>query len=145
MTPRDEIGNLIALYAEALDGGDFPGLGELFRRGKVAIEGGPHSGRSAGGASEVEALYREIVVLDETTGTTGTRHFITNLFTEFVDDARCSARSYFQVTQQTPTLPLQVVACGAYHDEFVRDGDRWAYSARRIVCDQVGELSEHMR
>jgi hypothetical protein len=145
MSERDAIENLMVLYTEALDEGAFDRLGELFEHGSVTIEGGPHSGRQAAGTTAVAELYRSIVTLDEQ-GLTGTRHFITNIFVEF-DNARRNAigRSYFAVTQQTAALPLQLVACGGYHDRFeVIDGS-WRFRARRIVCDQVGDLSQHMR
>jgi 3-phenylpropionate/cinnamic acid dioxygenase small subunit len=145
MTSQDEIANLMARYAEALDGARFDELGALFRRGEVSIEGGPHSGRSAAGAEAVASLYRDIVVVDEATGRTGTRHFISNFLIESDELQSASARSYFAVTQQTVTLPLQIVACGAYQDTFARHEDAWIFRSRRIICDQAGELGEHMR
>lgn len=143
MTDRDHIENLMVRYTEALDEARFDDLGELFAGGRVRIEGGPHHGASAEGPEEVAALYARIVALDAA-GRTGTRHFISNIFLQ-VDGDRATTRSYFSVTQQTPTLPLQIVACGAYRDTFVRDAAGWRYAKRHIVCDQVGELAEHMR
>jgi hypothetical protein len=145
MTGRGAIENIMVLYTEALDGGSFETLGELFEHGSVTIEGGPHSGRHASGAQDVADLYRSIVALDPESGLTGTRHFITNIFIE-VDEAgrNAIARSYFAVTQQTAALPLQLVACGGYHDRFEVVDARWHFRARRIVCDQVGDLSQHM-
>ena len=133
----------MVLYTEALDGGAFEALGELFEHGSVTIEGGPHSGRQSAGTAAVADMYRSIVALDD--GVTGTRHFITNIFIE-VDNAGRNAvgRSYFAVTQQTVALPLQLVACGGYHDRFEVIDDKWRFRARRIVCDQVGDLSQHM-
>ena len=146
MGERCAIENLMVLYAEALDGGAFEALGELFEHGNVTIEGGPHDGRQASGAHDVAELYRSIVALDPDLGVTGTRHFITNNFIE-IDEAGLNAvaRSYFAVTQQTAALPLQLVACGGYHDRFEVVDARWWFRARRIVCDQVGDLSQHMR
>jgi 3-phenylpropionate/cinnamic acid dioxygenase small subunit len=140
---RGEIENLMALYTEALDDARFDALGALFAAGTVTIEGGPHSGATASGQDDVTALYRSIVVLDDA-GRTGTRHFITNVFVE-TDGDTARARSYFAVTQQTAVLPLQIVACGAYRDEYRRDGARWRFAIRHIVCDQMGDLSRHMQ
>ena len=145
MSERGAIENVMVLYTEALDGGVFDALGELFEHGSVTIEGGPHDGRQASGARDVADLYRSIVALDPELGVTGTRHFITNIFIEIDEAGRNSiARSYFAVTQQTPALPLQVVACGGYHDRYEVIDARWRFRARRIVCDQVGDLSQHM-
>jgi len=146
MDQRGAIENLMVLYTEALDGGAFEALGELFEHGSVTIEGGPHSGREARGATAVADLYRSIVALDPEFGSTGTRHFISNIFVDIGDSAQeAIGRSYFAVTQQTTALPLQLVACGGYHDRFERVGGRWRFGARRIVCDQVGDLTQHMR
>jgi len=141
---RGSISNLMAAYAETLDGAQFEKLGALFSNGSVTIEGGPHDGNSASGAGAVAALYRSIVALDGD-GRTGTRHFLTNYVIE-IDESEDTAigRSYFAVTQQTGSLPLQLVACGSYHDTFARTKSAWAFATRRIVCDQVGDLSEHM-
>ena len=146
MSERGAIENLMVLYTEALDGGAFEDLGALFEHGSVTIEGGPHSGRQASGQRPVADLYRSIVALDPDLGVTGTRHFITNIFIEVADSGQeAIGRSYFAVTQQTAALPLQLVACGGYHDRYERVGGRWRFGARRIVCDQVGDLSQHMR
>jgi hypothetical protein len=145
VSARGVIENLMVLYTEALDEGAFDALGDLFAHGSVTIEGGPHSGRQAAGDRAVAEMYRSIVALDDS-GLTGTRHFITNIFIE-VDDAGHNAvgRSYFAVTQQTTALPLQLVACGGYHDRFEVIDGTWRFRARRIICDQVGDLSQHMR
>jgi len=143
MNERGDIENLMASYTEALDEARFADLGELFAHGTVTIEGGPHSGASASGSDEVAALYRSIVALDAQ-GRTGTRHFITNIFVR-VDATSAVARSYFAVSQQTSLLPLQLVACGTYRDTYTTIEGSWRFASRHIVCDQVGDLSQHMR
>ena len=143
MTARGHIENLMALYTEALDDARFDDLGGLFTIGSVRIEGGPHHGASAHGRADVGALYRAIVALDED-GRTSTRHFISNLFIS-VDGEHAEARSYFAVSQQTQQLALQLVACGGYHDTFRLVEGAWHFDTRHIICDQVGDLSQHMR
>ncbi|MEO5839740.1 MAG: nuclear transport factor 2 family protein [Acidimicrobiales bacterium] len=145
MNARGIIENVMVLYTEALDGGAFEALGDLFEHGSVTIEGGPHSGRHASGARDVADLYRSIVALDPEFRVTGTRHFISNIFVEIDEAGRTAiARSYFAVTQQTTALPLQLVACGGYHDRYEVADAQWRFRERRIVCDQVGNLSQHM-
>ncbi len=144
MDDRGAIENLMARYAEALDGARFDELGRIFAGGSVHITGGPQDGSEAAGEGPVADLYRSIVAVDGS-GSPGTRHFLTNFDIE-IDDAAGTAtgRSYFAVTQATRTLPLQIVACGAYHDTYKRSDGTWAFERRHIVCDQVGELAEHM-
>ena len=142
MHDRGHIENLMALYTEALDDARFADLGVLFAHGVVSIEGGPQDGSLAEGENAVAALYASIVALDEA-GRANTRHFITNVFVTF-DESSAVGRSYFAVSQQTADLPLQLVACGAYHDTYQHVAGQWRFATRHIVCDQVGNLSRHM-
>lgn len=142
MYDRGEIENLMALYTEALDGARFADLGVLFAHATVTIEGGPQHGSSAEGETAVAGLYASIVAVDAD-GQANTRHFITNVFVT-VDADAAVGRSYFAVTQQTADLPLQIVACGAYHDSYQLAHGQWRFATRHIVCDQVGNLTQHM-
>lgn len=144
MDDRGLIENLLARYTELLDGAHFDELGALFAGGRVRITGGPHSGRAAAGATEATQLYRDIVLLDPATGATGTRHMVASIRIE-VDADRATSTCGFLVLQQTPTLALQVVASGRYEDELARTADGWGFADRHIVCDQTGDLTEHMR
>ena len=144
MADRAGIENLLSRYTELLDGGDFEGLGALFSDGAVRITGGPHSGRHARGPIAAADLYRDIVLLDPQTGGTGTRHLIGNLHIEH-GKPDAEARSCFVVFQQTSELPLQPIASGRYIDRLRSSGRRWTFGERHIVCDQVGDLSAHMR
>lgn len=130
MDDRSQIENLLALYAQRLDNAEFENLGELFAKGSVSITGGPQDGLSARGSADSEALYRRIIQLAPETGTTGTRHMITNIRIE-MDGVNARSHCYFAVLQQTATLTLQIVASGYYEDRFSRDeqGD-WFYLAR---------------
>jgi hypothetical protein len=75
-----------------------------------------------------------------------TKHVTTNLVIE-VDDAggKATARAYFTVLQATPTLPLQVVIAGRYHDRFARAGTAWRFVERVVHVDLAGDLREHVR
>lgn len=143
MDDRAEIENLLARYAHYLDAGEFDRLGSLFENGSVRITGGPHDGRSARGAEGASALYREIVLVDPDSGRTGTRHLVASS-SVMVDGSDAISRCYFVVLQQTPRMPLQVVASGVYEDRLKRFESGWAFVERQIVCDQTGDLSQHM-
>lgn len=144
MGARGAIENLMTRYTELLDEGDFDALGAMFTHGEVVIEGGPHSGLHARGAVDAAELWRSIVQLDAH-GRTGTRHLTGNVFIE-VDKERGTAvgRCYFCVLQQTATLSLQAVAAGGYHDTYRNIDGTWWFHTRRIVCDQTGDLTQHM-
>jgi 3-phenylpropionate/cinnamic acid dioxygenase small subunit len=142
---RGEIENLLARYAEHLDDGAFDALGALFANGTVTIEGGPADGRIATGGAEAAALYRDILLIDPVSGRPETRHLITNIQVNVATETIATARCYFCVMQQTPALALQPIATGVYRDTLERLGDQWVFRTRHILCDQVGDLSAHMR
>jgi hypothetical protein len=135
------VGNLIARYAELIDGGDFDGVADLLAHAAVGQAEGDAllTGRDAilGMFTATTRLYPD--------GTPGTKHVTTNLILE-VDDSvgHGSARSYWMVLQSVPGLPLQPILAGRYHDRFVQVEGAWRFSERRYLIDLVGDVSHHM-
>jgi hypothetical protein len=48
------------------------------------------------------------------------------------------------VCQQTPTLPLQPIVAGRYHDSFHRIDDEWWFDIRMILVDLIGDMTQHL-
>jgi 3-phenylpropionate/cinnamic acid dioxygenase small subunit len=137
---REAITALVHLYAERVDAGDLAAVAALFADATYGAEGGP----LRRGAAEVLGALRRTLVLHD--GLPRTKHVVTNLTIEVDEDAgTASARSYFTVLQATPTLPLQPILAGRYHDRFQRAGNRWHFADRRIHLDLVGDLRDHVR
>ena len=138
---RDEIENLLYLYAERIDQGDFAGLADLFSNAEVTTEGitGATRGRQA-----VQKLYESTTRLYED-GTPKTKHVVTNAIVE-VDESGdgASCRSCFTVLQQTPKLPLQMIITGRYHDRFERAEGKWRFASRHMILEHFGDLSQHL-
>lgn len=137
---REAIAALVHVYAGRLDGGDLAGVAELFAHATFrSSRGGIYSGAEA-----VLDVLRRLVILHD--GTPRTKHVTTNLTIE-VDEAAgtAAARSYYTVLQATPTLPLQVILAGRYHDRFALADGAWRFSERFVHLDLVGELREHLR
>jgi 3-phenylpropionate/cinnamic acid dioxygenase small subunit len=134
------IENLIYAYAERIDAGDFVGVAELFRHGR--IEAAP--GVIIEGADQALALY-ERTTRRYDDGTPRTRHMTTNVAVEVSDDgATASARTYYTVFQQTDELPLQPIISGRYHDTFQQVEDEWRFDTRQMFVDLTGDLSQHL-
>jgi hypothetical protein len=141
----EAICNLAFTYPERLDVGDHEGLGALFEHGEVrCFAGGIAAGEPAVGAGGVKEMYDRLVQLHD--GQPLTRHVITNLIVE-IDEAGGTAkgRSYFQVVQQAPGLPLQIIASGRYHDSFEKKDGGWRFVQKIIRADYLGDLSRHAR
>ena len=139
MEDAEHIRALIHAYAERLDGGDLDGVAELFAESTWRSEGRPEVFR---GTEQVRRMYRGVILYD---GRPCTKHVITNVSIVADGSDVASARSYFTVLQATPSLPLQPIIAGSYHDEFTRADGTWRFSDRLIIVDLVGDLSQHMR
>jgi 3-phenylpropionate/cinnamic acid dioxygenase small subunit len=135
--------NLIARYAEAIDGGDFDAVAELFAAGVVTTEG---SDMKQEGSAAVLGMYTAFTRRYEDDGTPHTKHLTTNLILDVDEESgTASARSYYCVLQAVPgKLALQPIITGRYHDTFVRDGAAWRFATRHIFTDQLGELGHHL-
>jgi 3-phenylpropionate/cinnamic acid dioxygenase small subunit len=132
--------NLIAIYAELVDDGDFAGVGGLFAGAVFTGAAG-----SVRGAEAVERMLRDHIIVYED-GTPRTRHVITNVAIEIDDEAgTAAARSCFTVLQALPGFALQPIATGRYRDRFERRGDGWEFVERRAQTDLVGDTSRHLR
>jgi hypothetical protein len=140
MPAGDEIRNLLALYCERIDTGDFAGVGELFEHGALNEPGGRELAR---GADEVAGFYATGTLLHD--GSPRTKHLVTNVALD-IDDERghATARSSYLVLQQVAAGPLQPIITGHYHDTFERSDGAWRFLERRFFVDLVGDLSQHL-
>lgn len=137
-----EIQNLIGMYAERIDSGDFAGVADLFAHAVITSEG---SQARAEGAKEVQTRYEQWTRRFTDDGTPHTKHVTTNLIIDIDEDAGTgTCRSYCTVFQQTPTLPLQPIYQGRYHDRFERVDGKWRFAHRHMINDRLGDLSQHL-
>jgi ketosteroid isomerase-like protein len=131
---------LVARYAEAIDAGDFAGVGALLADAELLDEQG---NRIAAGAEQIQALY-EATTLRHDDGTPMTAHVITNTIVDVVGADELELRSRFVVFQGTDTLALQPVVVGRYVDRVARGGDRWRFVRRTMIPERWGDVSEHL-
>jgi hypothetical protein len=132
MTPGDQqssdraIANLIATYAELVEGGHFAGVGRLLAN--ATFTGGVES---VNGRDAIEAMLRENVIVYHD-GTPRTKHITTNLVIEVDERAgTATSRAYFTALQAVPGLPLQPIVSGRYHDRFERRHGTWPHRSER--------------
>jgi 3-phenylpropionate/cinnamic acid dioxygenase small subunit len=137
---HEAIRNLLGLYCERMDAGDWDGLGELFADAVLVDE---HGTEAARGREGVRAMYAATRTYD---GSPRTRHLTTNTVIE-VDEAggTAAARSAYVVFQATDALPLQPIITGRYRDRFARGADGgWRFVERSFSVDLLGDLSHHL-
>ncbi len=133
---------LLARYAEAIDAGDFAGLGALL--GDAVLED-EHGHEIASGAGAVEALYTA-TTRRHADGTPMTAHVITNVIVDAVPgvDDELEVRSRFTVLQATDDLPLQPVVVGRYVDRVRLVDGAWRFVRRRMVPERWGDVAQHL-
>lgn len=138
---RGQIENLLYLYAEAIDAGDYEGIGALFAHGVIAdADGQP----MAEGAEAVTRLYGA-TTRKYPDGTPRSHHVITNPIIEIDEEAgTATGRTRYTVFQATDALPLQPIVTGGYHDRFERVDGRWRFAERRMILGLLGDLSQHL-
>lgn len=140
MSSTDMIENLLVSYAELVDAGDFAGVGSLFA--DALFIGG--AGSASGSDAVEQMLSDNVIVYDD--GTPRTKHATTNIAIELDEEGGTAAsRAYFTVLQAAPGQALAVIACGRYHDRFVRRAGEWQFLERRVHSDLVGDVSRHLR
>lgn len=137
---RLAIAELLARYAEAVDAGDFAGVGALLRHATLEDRDGHEIAR---GAERIEAVYASTTRRHHD-GTPLTAHVITNVIVEPEGDDRARVRSRFTVLQSTATLPLQPVVVGRYDDSVERRDGEWCFVRRRMIPDSWGDVREHL-
>jgi 3-phenylpropionate/cinnamic acid dioxygenase small subunit len=138
------IQNLLHLYSEAVDQGDFDRVGALFREADVYFPGETEPSVRAGSGAFGEHLTRWTRRFPETGGTPRTRHLCTNLIIEFDDETHARTRTYFVVFQGTDRVPLQPIITGSYHDRLEKRDGTWVFVERREQVGETGDLSDHL-
>jgi len=133
--------NLLYSYAERIDAGDFARGSQLVAHAP-AFMAGPDQPPVPG--TQVGAVLHHFVKTYD--GIPRTKHLVTNTILEADSPTSVRTRSQFTVLQNVPDeLPLQVVASGRYHDEFVKnDQGEWAFAQRIMLVDAHGDVSAHL-
>ena len=133
--------NLLCVYVELVDSGNFDGLSVLFA-GVPVFMAGPDQ-PAVPGEMVGEVMHRFVKTYD---GIPRTKHLVTNTILESDAPGQARTRSQFTVLQNVPgVLPLQVVASGRYHDEFSQDSSgTWGFAQRIMLVDAYGDASAHL-
>ena len=134
---RNTIQQLIFEYAKRLDGGDLPGVADLFRWGRICSVQGEVAGYQA-----VLDLYQKTVRLYDN-GTPCTMHITSNLQIE-VKDRHATCHSYFCVMQGLTDFPLQAIIGGRYEDTLELVDSHWRFTRRHILPTLFGDLTRHL-
>ncbi|MCZ4519477.1 nuclear transport factor 2 family protein [Rhodococcus ruber] len=139
------IANILARYAQRIDAADFDGVGDLFAKAVVEMDG-PEGRVRLEGADAVSGFFRASARVYED-GSTHTRHVITNLIIDVDEDAGTGSSSSSAVVLQAVegVIALQPILVGSYDDTFERVGTEWSISSRFLSIDLMGDVSKHLQ
>ena len=137
------IQNLLNRYSDAVDRGDFDGVGEMFLHADVYFPGEEEPAIKAGSGDFGKHLHAWTRINPET-GNPGTRHLCTNPILDFDDATHARCQSYFVVFQAAEGLALQPIITGSYLDRFEKVEGEWRFTERRETVSQTGDLSAHL-
>ncbi|MGK0485716.1 MAG: 3-phenylpropionate/cinnamic acid dioxygenase small subunit [Myxococcota bacterium] len=136
-----EIEQLLYVYAERIDLGDFEGVADLFEHAVITSPGAPPG---QGGREEALETYKRSTRLYED-GTPRTKHVTTNAIIDVDEDAgTATCRAYFTVFQALEEFSLQPIIAGRYHDKFERVDGAWRFTERMMLPELMGDLSKHL-
>jgi 3-phenylpropionate/cinnamic acid dioxygenase small subunit len=143
---HDQIRNLLGLYCERMDAGDFDAMASLFAEGRLTDDSG--SVICEGAEAMARIWHGQTILYD---GSPRTKHLTVNPIIEVDETAGTStARSSYVVYQglagyASEKFPLQVIITGRYRDQFKRGDDgTWRWDERRYFIDHLGDLSHHL-
>ena len=140
MSDQTAISNLIYEYARLIDLGDFEGIGELFKRGKIVFKDSEQI-TEISGSKGIKELYEKTTRRYDD-GTPKTHHSTTNISLDI--NGNSASSSYYTVFQQLDNFPLQPIITGSYEDIFLYEGDEWHFQTREIKVSLVGDISQHI-
>ena len=124
-TERLAIQRLIAIYAQLLDEGRLDDWGQLFTEdARFSVYGRTYESRAT--------IVAEIggMVLPPAHPA---KHISLVPVIDFTGDGRALAWTDFSGVGTNESGQIEVGTIGRYHDELVRDGERWRFASRTIV------------
>jgi 3-phenylpropionate/cinnamic acid dioxygenase small subunit len=139
-----EVQEFIHHYASLVDTGNFDGVCELFRHGRIRTRDEQGVERQWVGADEIREVFEATVRTWD--GIPRTKHLVTNLsVTVHPGGHGASCRSYYTVLHEPPSGPAHIVISGRYEDEFELIDGSWQLVDRFVHADLFGDLSSHMK
>ncbi|HLF77210.1 MAG TPA: nuclear transport factor 2 family protein [Dehalococcoidia bacterium] len=139
MTAQDRLDvlELIARYAQCIDGGDLDGYVDNFLPGGV-IE---WANGVANGREEIRSWVGGLMATGRIGGEPAfTRHFVNLPYIYDGDGQRCSARTYVIIFTLDVSGKVTVPSVGSYTDTCVKTEHGWRF-ARRIIASDLGSFT----
>jgi uncharacterized protein (TIGR02246 family) len=129
---RLDIMDLVARYAECVDGGDAAGYAALFTPDGVVEH-------SAGSVSGREAIFEWVATLarEDRVGKNSRLKHIMGLPVVRGEGDRATARTYVTIPRYLESGEIVIRLAGTYHDDLVKQDGTWLFAKRVIDLDFV--------
>ena len=140
MDDARQIENLLYLYAEKIDAGDFAGVAALFRDADIVA---PAHNSVVSGEEAVLAMYQQSTRLYADSNTPKTRHLISNVIIEHCQARQRDGAFLLYRAAGHRCTGLTAYYRGRYRMNWAR-GRRVGFARREMHVDLVGDLSQHL-
>jgi len=148
---RQVIEEIMYRYSYYVDTADIESLGTIFAAGALISQ----NGQEVRGPKAVAELFSNEIIFYDQDGkkvpyvrnqcTPLTRHVTTNIMMDFNNQITVAGvKSYFTV-YQTIEGKNPIIAGGRYEDRFEHDPYGWHLIERRILLDNLGDMSHHLK
>jgi len=148
---RQVIEEIMHRYAYCVDTADIETLANIFAAGALVSQ----DGKETRGPKAIAELFSKTIIFYDQDGnkvpytrkqcTPLTKHVTTNLIMEFNNEITAAdVKSYFTV-YQTIDGANPIIAGGRYEDRFEHDPYGWHLIERRILLDNLGDMSHHLK
>jgi 3-phenylpropionate/cinnamic acid dioxygenase small subunit len=138
---HEAIRNLLGLYCELMDAGDFDALARLFAHARMTDDKG---NVFATGSGEIAAMWHRQTILYA--GSPRTRHITANpIIVLDPNGTTATVRSSYIVFQGTDEIALRPIITGRYVDKFHHVSGTWRWDERSYAIDHLGDLTGHLK
>ncbi|MGA2408889.1 MAG: nuclear transport factor 2 family protein [Candidatus Binataceae bacterium] len=134
LADREAIRELPQRYCDCVWRGDVDGIVDLFAEDGVFTVIGRKNETTAAGRANLLKSYRDGLA------SLSPRPYIHNHVVELKESGRASGRCYVEL--RSASDQMKWIGTGFYHDEYVKDGDKWKFQSRRFNAVRLDDPRE---
>jgi len=148
---RQVIEEIMHRYAYCVDTADIETLGNIFAAGTLISQ----DGKETRGPKAIAELFSNAIIWYDKDGnkvpyarkqcSPRTRHVTTNVMMEFNNEITSADVKSYVTVYQTIDGANPIIAGGRYEDHFEHDPYGWHLIERRILVDNLGDMSHHLK
>ena len=142
MGHKTEIKNLIYLYAQCIDKGEFGRIAELFKDGSIIDS---NYQELAKGSKQVFEFYNKLIRIYPDTQTPKTEHLVTDIVVSDINTSNfIKATSNFEVMQENEKAEIATIITGTYNSDFKKINSQWCLTDIKFLPTMTEDTGRHL-